>query len=221
MNHPWIRVVRRRLGQVAGGLLVVQLIGAGFGPPAVWRDWLDGQADYPRVSPKYVIVLSGGGIPSESSLIRCYYAAEFGRGLTGTTFIAAMPADQDPDHNSVGRMRNELVLRGIPADHVLLETHGRNTCQQAGNIRRMLDPAALHEPILVVTSGFHVRRALLCFRKQGFERVAGLNAASIAAEADSGWLTYLRYTVWGNLIATIGVLRELSALLTYKLCGWV
>ena len=221
MNHPWIRSVGQRLGQAAGGLLVVQLICAGFGPPAVLRDWLDAKAEQPHGTPKYVVVLSGGGIPSGSSLIRCYYAAEFGRGLTGTTFVAAMPADQNPEQNSVGRMRNELVLRGIPAGHVLLETHGLNTHQQAVNIQRMLGSAALPEQILVVTSGFHMRRALLCFRKQGFQQVAILRAAGIDAEADPGWLTYLRYKIWANLIATIDVLRELSALLTYKLCGWV
>ena len=221
MNHPWIRSVGQRLGQAAGGLLVVQLICAGFGPPAVLRDWLDAKAEQPHGTPKYVVVLGGGGIPSGSSLIRSYYAAEFGRGQTGTTFIVALPADGDPNQSSVGRMRNELVLRGIPTSQILIETHGLNTYQQAGNIRRMLSPAALPEQILVVTSGFHMRRALLCFRKQGFQQVAILGAAGIDAEADPGWLTYLRYKIWANLIATIDVLRELSALLTYKLCGWV
>ena len=221
MNHPWIRSVGQRLGQAAGGLLVVQLICAGFGPPAVLRDWLDAKAEQPHGTPKYVVVLGGDGIPSGSSLIRSYYAAEFGRGQTGTTFIVALPADGDPNQSSVGRMRNELVLRGIPTSQILMETHGLNTYQQAGNIRRMLSPAALPEQILVVTSGFHMRRALLCFRKQGFQQVAILGAAGIDAEADPGWLTYLRYKIWANLIATIDVLRELSALLTYKLCGWV
>ena len=219
MNLHWTRTLGRRLWQVAGALFLAQLLLALTGTPPGLRDWLNGTACYPRETPRYVIVLSGGGIPSGSSLIRAYYAAQFGQGLTGTTFVVAMPTDQDPERSSVGRFRDELVLRGIPANRVLLETHGRNTYQQAGNIRQLVGAAAVHEPILVVTSGFHVRRAMLCFRKQGFDRVAGLDAASIDAEAYPGWFAYLRYVFWGNLSAHITIIRELSAIFGYKLAG--
>lgn len=219
MNLHWTRSLWRRRWQVAGGLFLAQLLLALTGTPPGLRDWLNGVACYPRETPRYVIVLSGGGIPSESSLIRAYYAAQFGRGLTGTTFVVAMPADQDPEHSSVGRFRDELVLRGIPASRVLMETHGRNTYQQAANIRQLLGAAAVHEPILIVTSGFHVRRALLCFRKQGFNRVAGLDAASIPAEAYPGWFAFLRYRFWGNLSSQIAIVRELAAIFGYKLAG--
>ena len=221
MKSHWVRIFGRRLGQLAGGLFVVQLVFACAGPPRLIRDWLDAKAEGPRGTAKYVIVLGGGGIPSESSLIRSYYAAEFGRGQTGLTFIVALPADGDPVHSSVGRLRDELVLRGIPGGKIQLETHGLNTYQQAANIRRMLGPAAMPDPILVVTSGFHMRRALLCFRKQGFTQVAVLNAAGIDAEADPGWLAYLRYKVWANLVATTEILRELTAITVYKLHGWL
>ena len=116
-------------------------------------------------------------------------------------------------------MRNELVLRGIPAGRVLLDTRGLNTYQQAANIRQMLGPTAEPEPLVIVTSGFHMRRALLCFRKQGFAHAAVLNAASIDAEADPGWLAYLRYGVWSNAVTEIEMLRELTAILAYKLQG--
>ena len=219
MNFHWTRQLWRRLWQVAGIMFLAQLLLALAGAPLALQDWLNGTACYPRETPRYVIVLSGGGIPSGSSLLRAYYAAQFGQGLTGTTFVVAMPADQDPEHSSVGRFRDELVLRGIPANRMLMETHGRNTYEQAGNIRQLLGAAALREPVLVVTSGFHVRRAMMCFRKQGFERVAGLDAAGIDAEADPGWFAYLRYKFWGNLSSTITIIRELSAIFGYKLCG--
>ena len=209
----------RRFWIVAGVFFLVQLMLALTGTPQALQDWLNGTACYPHEMPRYVIVLSGGGIPSESSLIRTYYAAQFGRGLTGTTFVVAMPADRDPEHSSVGRFRDELVLRGIPADRILMETHGRNTYQQAGNIRQLLGTATVREPVLVVTSGFHVRRAMLCFRKQGFESVAGLDAASISAEAYPGWFAYLRYSFWSNLTSQITITRELLAIFGYKLAG--
>ena len=221
MNWHWTRGLGRRLGQVAGGLIVIELIFACAGPPPVVRQWLTGADCASRETPRYVIVLGGAGIPSGSSLLRAYYAAEFGRGLTGTTFVVALPADSDPEHSSVGRLRDELVLRGIPAGQVLMETHGRNTYQQAANIARLLGADAVHQPVLVVTSGFHMRRALLCFRKQGYDRLAVLGATGIDAEADPGWGAYLRYRVWSNLEATLDMLREFLALVGYKLCGWV
>ena len=220
MNLQWFHNFWRRLWQGAGVLFLAQLLLAVAGTPPGLEDWLNGVACYPREIPRYVVVLSGGGIPSESSLIRAYYAAQFGRGLTGTTFVVAMPADQDPEHNSVGRFRDELVLRGIPADRILMETHGRNTSEQAGNIRQLIGAAALQDPLVVVTSGFHVRRAMLCFRKQGFARVAGLDAASIGAEADPGWFAFLRYRFWSHLRSQIAIIRELSAIVGYKVCGW-
>ena len=219
MNFQLTRCLWQRLWQVAGVLFLLQLLLALVGTPLALRDWLNGTACYPRETPRYVIVLSGGGIPSGSSLIRAYYAAQFGLSLTGTTFVVAMPTDQDPEHSSVGRFRDELVLRGIPVNHVLMETHGRNTYQQAGNIRQLLGTAAIHQPILVVTSEFHVRRAMMCFRKQGFEHVAGLDAAGISAEAYPGLFAFLRYRFWGNLHSQITVIRELSATFGYKLAG--
>ena len=93
--------------------------------------------------------------------------------------------------------------------------------KQAVNIRRLVGAAALQEPIVVVTSGFHMRRSLLCFRKQGFEHVAILRATSIGAEADAGWLAYLRYKVWANGAAAVEILRELTGIFTYKMHGWL
>ena len=85
----------------------------------------------------------------------------------------------------------------------------------------MLGDAALAEPILVVSSEFHVRRAMLCFRRQGFQKVSGLNAAGISAEANPGILAALRYGLWSNLTMHITICRELLAIFSYKLCGWV
>ncbi|MEI6084576.1 MAG: YdcF family protein [Verrucomicrobiota bacterium] len=208
-----------RLLRLAGWLLLLQLAAAIAGPPQWLTDWLNAKDFAPTVTPRNIVVLSGGGIPSGSSLIRLYYAAEFGRGLTGTTFVVAMPTDGDPAQSSVGRMRDELVLRGIPAAAIRLESRGLNTRQQADNIASLLGPIALTEPVLVVTSEFHLRRAVLYFRKAGFTQVAGLNAAGTDAEADPGAWAGLRYGLWNNLVAEIKILRELLALAAGVLTG--
>jgi uncharacterized SAM-binding protein YcdF (DUF218 family) len=209
----------QRLLHVAGWLFVAQLLCAIAGPPRWITNWLNAADCHPTAIPRYVVVLSGGGIPSGSSLIRAYYAAEFGRGLTGTTFIVAMPTDGDPAQTSVGRMRDELVLRGIPAAAIVMETRGLNTRQQAANVATLLGAPALTEPVVLVTSEYHLRRALLCFRKAGFTQVAGLNAASTGAEADPGAWAGLRYGIWNNLVNEIKIFRELLGIATAKLTG--
>lgn len=170
--------------------------------------------------PRYVIVLGGGGIPSPTGLIRTYHAAQVGRRFTEATFVVALPADGDPDASSVGRMRDELVLRGIPRESVLMETQGINTFEQARNSRTLLGDEALHENVLVVTSPTHLRRSLMCFRKQGFEKITGLTAISVGEEADLGGGTVVRYEFWNNLVSQIEIVREIVAIVVYRLRGW-
>lgn len=173
--------------------------------------------------PRFVVVLGGGGIPSESGLIRTYYAAEIGRTMTGTTFVVSLPCDGDPETNSVGRMRDELVLRGIPSNTILLEHTSFNTHEQAVNIGSMLGKKALEAPVLLVTSPFHVKRALYCFRKQGFTQIATISAMDTGAEAELGpdSLIELRYVFWANLESMLDYIREAAAMLYYRLNGWI
>ena len=171
--------------------------------------------------PKYIVVLGGGGIPSETGLMRTYFGAVHSIAHPQATVIVALPADENPELNSVGRMREELVMRGVPMGSIRMETRGRNTHEQAANIREMLGPAALDEPVHLVTDRTHLRRSILCFRKMGFLRVWGIGTYNTGAEADIGGGTFLRYTLWSNLQLQIRVFRELIATAVYKLRGWI
>jgi uncharacterized SAM-binding protein YcdF (DUF218 family) len=202
-------------------LLLLQIIVAVAGPPRCVIEWLEMLKIAPHETPRNLVVLGGGGIPSGSTLLRTYYAAQYGKNLTGTTFIVSLPADGDPETSSVGRMRDELVLRGIPSSAIRMEYQGLNTHQQAVDVQRLLGPEALDEPILIVTSGYHMRRAVDCFRKAGFTRVSGLLASEIGAEAEIGPWGWLRYGVWSHLEREIRISRELAALTVYKLKGWI
>ena len=122
---------------------------------------------------------------------------------------------------NLGRMRDELVMRGVPPGSVRMETRGRNTYEQAVNIREMLGPAALEEPVHLVTERTHLRRSILCFRKAGFQRVWGVGTYNTAAEADIGAGAFLRYTLWSNLQLQIRVFREVIATAFYKFRGWI
>jgi len=172
-------------------------------------------------APKYIVVLGGGGIPSDTGLLRTYFGAAHSIAHPEAIVIVALPADENPEVNSVGRMRDELVMRGVPSASIRMETRGRNTHEQANNIREMLGPAALEETLHLVTESTHLRRSVLCFRKAGFRRVWGIGTHNTGAEADIGGGTFLRYTLWSNLQLQIRVFRELLATGLYKLKGWI
>jgi len=171
--------------------------------------------------PRYIVVLGGGGIPSDTGLMRTYYGARHSNSFPDATVIVALPADEVPETSSVGRMKDELVLRGVPESSILMETEGRNTHEQAEKIKAMLGPGVIDEPVHIVTERTHLRRSLLCFRKAGFSRVFGIGTLNTGAEAEIGAGTFLRYTLWTNLQLQIRVLREIIATGMYRLRGWV
>ena len=171
--------------------------------------------------PEYIVILGGGSIPSDTGLMRTYYGATHSIAFPEATIIVALPADEDPETSSVGRMKDELVLRGVPASSILMETKGRNTHEQAEGIRAMLGPGAIDTTVHIVTERSHLRRSVLCFRKAGFSHVFGICTHNTGAEADVGAGTFLRYTLWTNLQLQIRVLREMIATGVYKLRGWI
>jgi uncharacterized SAM-binding protein YcdF (DUF218 family) len=202
--------------RIAALAFLLQLGAAVTGPPRRLTAWLNGEDLRPTRTPATIVVLGGSGMPSDSTLIRLYYAAQLGASHTGTAYVVALPARDDAARESVGRMHDELVLRGIPAAAIRLEDRGRSTHEQAVNAHAL----QLAEPVVVVSSGYHVRRVVLAFRAAGFRQVAGVNASNVDNEGDPGWFTGLRYGIWGSWSQQATILRELIALAAYKLRGW-
>jgi uncharacterized SAM-binding protein YcdF (DUF218 family) len=207
---------------VFGALLQLALTFLGLpGPLVNWMQCTPPRDQPAPPPPQYIVVLGGGGIPSASGLTRTFHAAELWQAFPAARCVVSLPADGDPATSSVGRMRDELVRRGVPAEAIALEWRAVNTHQQAVNVATLLGPAALTAEVRVVTNPWHLRRALGCFRRAGFVHARADGAAGIGAEADPGGGTFLRYEIWANAEATIECLRELCALLLYRLRGWI
>ncbi len=204
-----------------GVLFLLQIGLAVFGLPAPLSRWVTAAEWEGSETATYVIVLGGAGIPSESGLMRTYYAAHLGTSLTGAVFVVSLPTEGVPGEGPVGLMRDELVMRGIPAAAVRMEQAARNTHEQAVNVAALLGAQALQEPVLLVTSPTHMRRALLAFRKAGFTRVAVSPARPAGVDADVGPATGIRYAFWVNLERQVRICRELCALAYYKARGWI
>jgi len=212
---------------------VAEMAVAFFGIPDRLMDWISGREFVLVERPHYIVVLGGGGMPSGTGLMRTYYAADYGAACTGATFIVCLPASGVLEDSSVAGMRDELVMRGVPASSILMESRGVHTHEQAVNVRRMLGREALNRPLLIVTSSYHIRRSVLCFLNEGFTKVGGLPAWNRSAEDDPGaesapsrsplrkLRTKARYTFWIGLQGEVLIARELCAMLVYRLRGWI
>jgi uncharacterized SAM-binding protein YcdF (DUF218 family) len=78
--------------------------------------------------------------------------------------------DLNPDKFTEGAwVRKTLLEMNFPDSTILIDRRSKNTTENALFSKRSLDSAHLHSPYLLVTSGFHMRRALYDFRKKGVD----------------------------------------------------
>ena len=64
-------------------------------------------------------------------------------------------------------VRGELLKFNIPDSLILVESRSKNTIENAAYSKELLKKTNLAPPYLLVTSAFHMRRALLIFKKAG------------------------------------------------------
>ncbi len=185
--------------------------------------------------PETIILLGGGGMPSESNLMRSWFAGKAAQSFPQANIIIAMPGDITDSLSTPRLMKKELILRGAHSCRILFENEGTNTRAQALNCQKQLHTS---KSILLITSPEHTRRTVLCFQKVGFEKVNALPTFENASEADFtfrddelggrktaapdlGHSIQLRYQVWNHLKYEIIFIREMLALGYYRLRGWI
>jgi len=222
---------------VAFGSIAAVLVILAFTPAPFWT-WYGMSMKNAGVNrpPDYIVLLGGGGMPSESGLIRTWYAAQTGNYFSRARIIIALPGDRNDSLSSVNLMKKELILRGIGRERIFLEDSGTNTRAQAVNIFNS-SLVTCHSSILIVTSPGHLYRAVLSFKKAGFIKVDGLPAFEQTIESDITYNAYklggrkfipdvgsniiLRYQFWTQMNYELLILREWTALGYYKLMGWI
>ena len=226
LGRHGLRVLITGLGLATLVMLVLTLT------PVPWwaYAWLS-RAPHNEPGPAEVIVMmGGGGIPSDSGLMRSYETAVQARRHPKARVILAMPFEPGETNGRPGAVVQELVLRGVAAERITQEGHGRHTREQAVAVWKMVGGRA-PPAVLVVSSPEHIRRSVLAFRKAGFTEVRGVGAQAQRLEADlrladGRWFdlartTLVRYHIWEGLLTQVKVLREAAALAYYKVQGWI
>lgn len=200
--------------------------------------WLGTSESKMAETPDYIVLLGGGGMPGESNLMRAWFVCRAAAEFPESKVIISIPGDTT-DQNSTARLvAGEMAEKGVEQSRILYEEIGTNTRSQALQLQRFHSLDLQNKSILLVTSPEHMRRAVLTFRKAGFQRISAFPAFENALEAslsfkdedlggnkmllpDIGNHTEIRYQFWNHLKYEILIAREMTALFYYKLRGWI
>jgi uncharacterized SAM-binding protein YcdF (DUF218 family) len=76
-----------------------------------------------------------------------------------------------PEEKESVILKNYLVKMGIPDSCIITENQSRNTRENALLTKKLMDSLNIKGEVLFVTSAFHLRRAIGCFKKAGIEKI--------------------------------------------------
>lgn len=177
-----------------------------------------------------IVVLSGGSASvegpagridslSEASALRLLEGVRLYRMLDDPWVVLSggPPGDNSVATPEAVAMQRELVRLGVPADRILVEMASEDTHAQAEHIRPLLASQGIDEFILV-TSGWHLARAMRAFEREGMTPVPSAAAGRSIGEEETG----VSFLPSESALARSRILaRELMALAYYRLRGWI
>lgn len=112
-----------------------------------------------------------------------------------------------------------LLMAGVPEEAIITESKSRNTRENALNTAALLEKHPEWQRVLLVTSAFHMRRSMGCFRKVGLEPTpfsADFNANSRSFTPDETVIPNV-----GALQSWHLLIHEMVGYLTYKVMGYL
>ena len=116
-------------------------------------------------------------------------------------------------------LRNQLLRMNIDSSDVIAESNSRNTYENAKFTSEIIKEQNFKGPFILVTSAFHMRRSLLCFKKAGVDVVpfaVGQHSGKIVLTPDKIILPSIEVLLDWNLL-----LHEWAGMITYKLMGYI
>lgn len=124
-----------------------------------------------------------------------------------------------PEEKESVVLEKVLLQSGIPAADILIENESRNTYENAVNSAKMLNASHPNGRFLLVTSAFHMRRSLACFRKTRLQ----IDAFPVDEKAGIRPLTPDNTIVPDAqcLVNWDMLFHEWFGMITYKLAGYI
>ncbi len=116
-------------------------------------------------------------------------------------------------------LKDQMVRTGIDPKHIIAENESRNTYENAKFTSDIIRKTHLKGPFVLVTSAFHMRRSVLCFRKQGVEVIpfsVDQHSGSIMVTPDKLLIPSIEALLDWDLL-----LHEWFGILIYKVMGYL
>lgn len=230
--------VLRALFVTFGVLFLIVLLLSFTSLPFWGYYWLGTSQSKMTEKPDFIVLLGGGGMPSESNLMRAWFVCKAAAEFPESRVIISIPGDTTDKKSTARLVAAEMETKGVDQNRILYEEIGTNTRSQALELQHFHSLNLPDKSILLVSSPEHMRRAVLTFRKAGFSQIDALPAFENALEAnlrfkdkdlggnkmplpDIGDNIEVRYQFWNHLKYEILIAREMAALSYYKLRGWI
>ena len=126
----------------------------------------------------YAIVLGmalENGKPNSDLLSRLDTAEAYLSENPEATLILTGGNPDESGRTEAAAMGEILTERGVPAERMILEDQARDTRSNFRNVAQLIDPTG---PVVLVSSNYHMDRAVRTARRAGFTRVLRLPAPS-------------------------------------------
>jgi uncharacterized SAM-binding protein YcdF (DUF218 family) len=125
--------------------------------------------------------------------------------------VGSLLGDEDRESHYVGQM---IATFGVPPGRVMMEDRSNNTYQNAVYTKALVDPKP-GEHWLLVTSAWHMARAVGCFRQVGFP----VEAYPVDWRVEPHFRFSLNRRLGGGLAALDDVTHEWLGLFAYWITG--
>jgi len=229
MGAVFLRLGWRRTGCILFAIAAIFLAMFGFTqlPDLIIHEMETAiPARMPEEPPAGIIVLGGGLGANNQTTVTGYHLQEASdRMITGLVLkrrfpqarliysggTPALTGGDRPETDAASALAADLFG---PDFAIEFESRSQNTWQNAEYTARMLGDER-SRPFLLVTSGFHMRRALGCFRK------AGVNVYPVPTDfrADEISPPFLSGDMAGQFLKLNLAVKELFGLFSYRLTG--
>lgn len=179
-------------------------------------NWFAHKWEYPAVqlpdSAHYSCAIILGGFSSQTSATDGRFNAASDRFLQGLRLqktgkvshilVSGGNGTLDPRQYSEGVWaKNQLLQFGVPDSAILVEAKSRNTLENARFSAELLKQSGLKPPYMLVTSGFHMRRALMIFKRAGVEVTpypCNFNTGNVGRPSLLDMIPDFEATTWWN-----------------------
>ncbi len=161
----------------------------------------------------YVTDMTGIGRPSDMMLGRMVTAVRLQRRLNIPLIVSGGKIYKDSPIEAV-IVRRFLLDLGIAPEYIIVEEKSRDTWENALFTRQICESRGFVKPILI-TSAYHMRRALLSFQKVELSVTPYPTAFKSTKNIPYRWSAYLPRA--SSLSATAVVMHEYLGLLFYYL----